>query len=48
MIISAAFGHNPKGMTFKNVIVGSITLYVLVGLCLGSLWLIGVIVNKFR
>ena len=46
--ISAAFGNNPKGMTIKTIIVGGITLYVLVGIYLGSLKLIVIIVNKFR
>lgn len=48
IVISASFGNNPKGMNLKNIIVGSITMYVLLGLALGILWLIGVIVNKFR
>lgn len=48
MSISAAFGNNPEGMTFKHAIVGSITMLVLLGLALGILWLIAVIVNKFR
>ena len=48
MAFSAAWGNNPKGMTFKHAIVGSITMFVLVGLGLGILWLIAVIVNKFR
>ena len=46
--ISAAFGNMPKGMTIKTIIVGGITLYVLVGIYLGSLKLIVIIVNKFR
>lgn len=46
--INAAFGNNPKGMTIKTIIVGGITLYVLVGIYLGSLKLIVIIVNKFR
>ena len=46
--ISAAFGNNPKGMTIKTIIVGGITLYVLVGIYLGSLQLLVIIVNKFR
>lgn len=48
MAISAAFGNNPKGMTFKHAMVGIATMYVLTGLALGILWLISVIVNKFR
>lgn len=48
MAISAAFGNNPEGMTFKNAIVGIITMFVLLGLVLGILWLIAMVVNKFR
>lgn len=48
MFISAAFGNNPEGMTFKHTIVGIITMFVLLGLVLGILWLRAVIVNKFR
>ena len=48
MSISAAFGNNPEGMTFKNAIVGSITMFVLLGLVLGILRLIAMVVNKFR
>ena len=48
MAISAAFGNNPEGMTFTKIIVGIITMFVLLGLSLGVLWLIAVIVNKIR
>ncbi len=48
MVISAAFGNNPDGMTFKNIIVGIITMFVILGLVLGILWLTAVIINKFR
>ena len=48
MLIYASFGNNPKGMTFKHAIVGIVTMFVLLGLVLGILWLIAVIVNKFR
>lgn len=48
MSISAAFGNNPEGMTFERVIVGMITMYILLGLALGILWLIAKVVNKFR
>ena len=48
MSISASFGNNPEGMTFKHAIVGRITMLVLLGLALGILWLIAFIVNKFR
>ncbi len=48
MSISVAFGNNPEGMTFKHIIVGSITMFVLLGLVLGILWLIAMVVNKFR
>ena len=48
IVISGAFGSNPDGMSLKTTIVGGITLYALLGLVLGILWLIAVIVNKFR
>ena len=48
MSISAAFGNNPEGMTFKHAIVGIITMFVLLGLVLSILWLIAIVVNKFR
>ena len=48
MSFSAAFGNNPDGMTFKIAIIGIITMFVLLGLALGLLWLIAVIINKFR
>ena len=48
MTIPGAFGYNPDGMTLKNTIVGIITMFVLLGLAVGILWVIAVIVNKFR
>lgn len=48
MVISASFGYNPNGVTFKAIATGVITMCVLGGLALGILWLILVIVNKFR
>ena len=48
MSISAAFGNNPEGMTFKHAIVGFVTMFVLLGLALLILWLIVLIINKFR
>ena len=48
IVIVGAFGKNPEGMSIKTVIIGSITMYVLLGLVLGILWLTGVIVSKFR
>jgi len=48
IVISAAFGNNPEGMNLKNIIVGGITIFVLLALVLGILWLIGKVINKFR
>ena len=48
MSISAAFGNNPEGIAFNHAIVGIVTMFVLLGLALGILWLIAVIVTKFR
>ena len=46
--ISGAFGNNPEGMSIKTAIIGIITMFVLLGLSLGILWLIAVLVNKLR
>ncbi len=48
MVISAAFGNNPEGMNFKDIIVGSITMFGLLGLLLLLLYLVGLIVSRFR
>lgn len=48
MSISAAFGNNPEGMEFNHAIVGIVTMFVLLGLSLGILWLISILVNRFR
>ncbi len=48
MAIPASFGDVPEGMTIKDAIVGIITMGVLFALAMGALWLLGVIVNKFR
>ena len=48
IVISGAFGNNPDGMSLKTIIVGSVTVFVLLGLALGILWLIAIIVNKIR
>lgn len=48
MIIAAAFGNNPPGITFKNVIVGIITMFVLIGLLFILLFIIAKIINHFR
>ncbi len=48
IVISGAFGNNPEGMSIKTATIGIITMFVLLGLALGILWLIAVIVNKFR
>ena len=48
VVISGASGNNPDGMSIKNIIIGSVTMAALTGLGLGLLWLIVIIVNKFR
>ena len=48
MSISAAFGNNPEGMTFKHAIVGIVTMFVLLGLTLVFLWIIAMVINKLR
>lgn len=44
--VSAAFGYNPEGMTFKMAFVGIATMAVLMGLGLGAYWLLILISNK--
>ena len=46
--ISGSFGNHPEGMSVKTATIGIITMFVLLGLTLGFLWLIGILVNKFR
>lgn len=46
--VSGAFGTNPEGLSLKTAFVGIITMFVLLGLVLGVLWLIAIIVNKLR
>ena len=48
LVISGAFGNNHKGITFKDIIVGIITMFVLLGLLIGILWLIGFIMKIIR
>jgi hypothetical protein len=46
MVISAAFGNNPEGMNLKNCIVGCVTMFVLLFLAFGVLYLIAIIKTK--
>ena len=48
IVISGSMGNNPEGMSLKNIFIGSITMFVLVGLGLLVLYLIALIVNLFR
>ena len=48
IVISGAFGNNPEGMSIKTGIIGSVTLFVLLGLALLILYLISLIVARFR
>lgn len=43
VVISAAFGHNPPGLTVKNSVVGLLSLLVLVCILLGVMWIVAVI-----
>lgn len=47
IVLSGTLGQNPNGMSLETVIIGGITLFALVGLGLGVLWLIAFIVSKF-
>ena len=44
----ASFGYNPEGMTVKTVIVGFATMFILSGLLIGLLWLIGTLLQAYR
>ena len=46
--ISASFGNNPEGMSFKTVIIGFITMVVLLGLLFLVLYLIALLKNIKR
>lgn len=48
IIIAAAFGNNPSDISFKNVIVGIITMFVLIGLLFLFLFFIAKIISHFR
>ena len=47
IIFSGALGQNPHGMSFETVIIGGLTLFALVGLLLGILYLIAFIISLF-
>ena len=44
--ISAAFGHNPNGLTWKSGIVGILTAIVLLAVILCIIYLISFIIQK--
>mgnify|MGYP003317193711 CR=1 FL=1 len=48
IVISGAFGNNPEGLSIKTAIIGSITLFVLLGLALLILYLISLLVTRLR
>ena len=48
VVISGAFGYNPEGMSLKNGIIGSMTLFVLLGVAWLFLYLIYLIAKRFR
>ena len=50
-VVSAAFGNNPECLTWKNGIVGILTLIALACLIFGMMWIIsfvGVHINKAK
>lgn len=48
IIISAAFGYNPEGLTWKTGVIGALTCIVLVFVIYGITWLICFIVKSFK
>jgi hypothetical protein len=48
MVVSAAIGDNPEGMSLKNIIVGLLTLIVLFCIFYGLCWLAWLIQSFFR
>ena len=48
IIISAGFGDNPPGLTWKTGIVGTLTLLVLFALTIGILYLRVFILKKTK
>lgn len=48
IVFSGIFGTNPPGLTWNSIVAGSITLFVLLGLALLILYIIVLIINRFR
>lgn len=46
LTISAAFGFNPSGLTWKNIIVGALTTIILLALILCIVYLIAFVFQK--
>lgn len=44
--ISAAFGHNPSGLTWKTGIVGVLTAIILIALIVCIIYLVNFIIQK--
>ena len=48
IFISGAWGENPEGLTWKTATVGTIVFFVLIGVSLLSLYVLGRIIRRFR
>ena len=46
IVIAGSFGYNPTGLTWKTGIVGVVTLFVLIGLFMLSIYILYLITNK--
>lgn len=44
--ISAAFGHNPSGLTWKTGIIGVLTAIILIALIVCIIYLVNFIIQK--
>ena len=48
IVISAAFGNNPKGLTVKTGVTGMLTFYALIGLAILFSHLLVLFLNKIK
>jgi len=48
IVISAAFGYNPSGLTWKTGIIGVLTVIVLAALIICIIYLVFFIIKKTR
>lgn len=46
--ISAAFGHNPSGLTWKTGIIGVLTAIILIAIVVCIIYLVNFIIQKIK